>query len=442
MKITFIRPNLSDRRSADAMEPLVFAILARLTPADIDITFYDERVEPLDLRDTPDLVALTVETYTARRAYQISTSYKERGVPVVMGGYHPSLLPEEAAKFADALIIGDAEELWPQLIADFRKGNLQKVYRNENPPAIENVLGDYSLFKGKRYGKIKPVYAGRGCKYACDFCSINAFYGNSVRQRPLNDVIAEVESFKSKLFFLIDDNLFVDLQRTTALLNALIPLKIHWVCQTSIEIAQNKELMDLLARSGCIAATIGFESLNRENLKQMNKASNLHQHDYTSTIQQFYDRGIMIYGTFVFGYDHDTRDSFEPVVDFAIESKFCLANFNPLLPTPGTRLYKRLESAGRLLYKQWWLDHNYRYGSATFKPALMSPDDLTNGCFQARKDFNSYSSIFSRTFRLKANSGSVRNIACCLIANFINKKEVMVKQNSCLGAQYPLISTE
>jgi len=433
---------MNDLQSSDAMEPTVFSILAALTPPDVDITFFDERIEPLPLNDTPDLVALTVETYTARRAYQIAVHYRQQGIPVVMGGYHPSLLPEEARHFADSLVIGDAEELWPQLLADAKSGSLKAIYQQKHPPQLSNRQGDYSLFKNKKYGKIKPVQAGRGCKNACDFCSINAFYGNSIRQRPLRDVVDEIEALDAKYYFLVDDNLFVDGPRTKALLNALIPLNIRWVCQTSIDIARDPSLMDLLAQSGCIAATIGFESLNADNLKQMKKSSNLQYGDYATAIREFHDRGIMIYGTFVFGYDWDTTDSFEPVVDFALRSKFCLANFNPLTPTPGTALYKRLEKENRLLYKRWWLEPSYRYGEATFQPVAMSSQELTDGCFQARKAFNTYSSIFTRALNVKANSRSFTHFGLYFLANYISRKEILAKQGSPLGAPLPILSPD
>jgi radical SAM superfamily enzyme YgiQ (UPF0313 family) len=442
MKITFIRPNINDKQSADAMEPIVFAILAAHTPPDVEISFFDERVERLLFNDKPDLVALSVETHTAKRAYQIAAHYRCQGVAVVMGGYHPSLLPDEVLQFADSIVIGDAEEQWPKLINDFKAGSLKRVYKQHHFPQLNNQQGDFSIFQNKKYGKIKPVQAGRGCKYACDFCSINAFYGNTIRQRPLDDVVAEIEALDTSYFFLVDDNLFANRPQIVALLNALIPLKIRWGCQTSIDIACDAELMDLLTRSGCFLATIGFESLNAANLKQMKKGSNLKYHDYDLAIRQFHDRGIMIYGTFIFGYDGDTVDSFESVVDFALRSKFCLANFNPLTPTPGSPLYRRLEKEGRLIYKKWWINPSYRYGQAIFRPSGMSPQELTDGCLRARKRFHTFSSIFSRALNTKANSHSINSFCIYLLANYINRKEIFAKQGSMFGAPMPQLAMD
>ena len=185
MKITFIRPNLYDGRSSDAMHPLCFAILKRLTPPDVTTVFYDERLEDLPLDEPTDLVAMTVETYTARRAYQIAALYRSRGIPVVMGGYHPTFLPDESLQFADAVVVGDAEGIWPQVVEDARSGKLRRLYQQNEFPSLSGSDPDRSIFKGKRYAPLTLVQYGRGCKYNCNFCSIRAFYGNSLRQRPV-----------------------------------------------------------------------------------------------------------------------------------------------------------------------------------------------------------------------------------------------------------------
>jgi radical SAM superfamily enzyme YgiQ (UPF0313 family) len=440
MKITFIRPNLSNKRSADAMEPLVFAILAGLTPPDVELSLFDERLEPVPYDHPTDLVALTVETYTARRAYQIATQFRQRGIPVVMGGYHPTFLPQEALQYADAVVIGDAEGLWEQVVRDAQAGKLQQIYQQQKPPALEGLRLDRSIFQGKRYLPLVPVQYGRGCRYACDFCSIHAFYGSDLRQRPVAEVVAEIEALNKKFIFLVDDNIFVDVPKAEALFRALIPLKIHWVCQVSIDMAHNASLLDLMAKSGCLAAVIGFESLNEDNLRQMKKKWNLRHGDYATAIQKLQDHGIMIYGTFVLGYDHDTVDSFAVTVEFAIRAKFCLANFNPLTPTPGARLYDRLQTEGRLIYDRWWLDPRYRYGQATFHPRGMTAGELTTGCFQARRQFNTYASIFKRALEPKNNCHSLHHLGIFLAANLISRREILSKQGLLLGGDVPLQS--
>jgi len=438
MKITFIYPHLMATRSSDAMEPLVFAVLAGLTPPDVELDFFDERLEPIPEDHDTDLVALTVGTYTARRAYQIATHFRQRGIPVVMGGYHPTFLPEEALVYADAVVIGDAEGVWGQLVRDSQQGKLQRVYRQSKQPSLEGLKFDRSIFKGKRYKPIVPVQFGRGCRYACDFCSIHAFYGSQTRQRPVAEVVAEIEALNRRNIIFIDSNLFISVPKAEELFRALIPLNIHWGGQVSIDIAKNTELMDLIAKSGCFAVAIGFESLNEDNLKQMKKGWNLKHGDYDIAIQQFHDRGIIIYASLVFGYDHDTVDTFDITAEFAIRSRFALANLVPLTPTPSSRLYDRLLDEDRLIFQRWWLDPDYHYGQATFHPLRMTADELTEGCLRARRTFYGYGSILKRALGPAANSRSLRHLGVFWAGNLITRRELSYKLGHRLGAHTPL----
>ena len=437
MKITFLRPNLYDGRSRDAMHPLCFAILKSLTPPDVSTAFYDERLEPLPLDEPTDLVAMTVETYTARRAYQIADSYRARGVKVVVGGYHPTFLPHEALEHADSVVVGDAENVWPRVVADARRGRLEPLYRQDDFPQLGGVIPDRSIFRGKRYAPLTLVQYGRGCRFNCNFCSIRAFYGDSLRQRPVSEVVDEIRRLGSRMVFLVDDNLFVDVAKATELFEALIPLKIRWTCQISIDIARDPKLVRLMQRSGCISALIGFESLNRENLVQMRKAWNVKYADYETSIRVLQDAGIMIYGTFVFGYDHDTVESFDAAVDFAIRNKFYLANFNPLTPTPGADLYRQLQDENRLVFDRWWLDPNFRYGAATFHPRGMTADDLTAGCLRSRLRFNTLWSLCRRAVAPATNLRTPYRFGMFLLANLISKREILSKQGRMLGAASP-----
>lgn len=434
MRVLFIRPNMSNTRAFDAMEPLVFAILAGQTPPEVEVAFFDERLEAIPWQKPADLVALTVETFTARRAYQIAARFRERGTPVVLGGYHPTLLPTEAGQYADAVVVGDGEGIWPQIIWDAQSRRLQPIYQQPGQPALPGLKLDRSIFRGKRYAPLTLVQYGRGCRFACDFCSIHAFYGSHLYHRPVREVVAEIEAREHNLVFLVDDNIFADTNKARDLFQALIPLNIQWACQVSIDVAQQTELLDLMARSGCFLVLIGFESLDERNLIQMKKQWNLKHGDYATAVAKFYDRGMMIYATFVFGYDYDTVDSFDITLDFALRSKFALANFNPLMPMPGTRLYHRLLAEGRLIYDHWWLDPGFRYGQSMFHPRGMTAGELANGCFRARREFNRYSSIFSRALEPKTNCRSPRRLAAYLTANLISRKEIFRKQGSRLGS--------
>ncbi|MCO6455177.1 MAG: B12-binding domain-containing radical SAM protein [Pirellulaceae bacterium] len=438
MRITFVRPNMHDGRSLDAMQPLCFAILQSLTPSGVRTVLHDERLARVPVEEPTDLVAMTVETYTARRAYQLAGEYRRRGVPVVLGGYHPTFLPEEALRYADAVVCGDAEGLWPRVVDDARRGQLQPLYRQDGFPRLDGPPPDRTIFRGKRYAPLSLVQYGRGCRFNCNFCSIRAFYGSSLRQRPVSDVVAEIRQLRRKLVFLVDDNIFVDKPRAAELFEALIPLNIHWTCQVSIDIAQDRELVRLMQRSGCMGATIGFESLNADNLRQMRKAWNVKHGGYEDSLRVFQEAGIMIYGTFVFGYDQDGPEAFDEALRFAIRNRFYLANFNPLTPTPGADLYAQLEQEGRLIHDRWWLDPAFRYGHATFHPRGMTAEQLTAGCLRARRQFNACASIFRRAWDRRTNARSAYRLGVFLVSNLISKREIRAKQDRPLGSSREL----
>jgi radical SAM superfamily enzyme YgiQ (UPF0313 family) len=443
MKITFIRPNMYDDRSSDAMEPLCFAILKSRTPSDIDVSLIDERLEDIPSDLSTDLIAMTVETYTARRAYEIADDFRTRGIPVVMGGYHPTFLPDEALEHADAVVKGDAEGVWERVVEDARQDSLRPVYENAEFPSLDNCMPDRSLFAGKNYGPMGLVQFSRGCRFNCSFCSIRAFYGNSLRQRPVEDVVEDIRRSGRRHIFLVDDNLFVDVETTRALFEALVPLNISWSCQVSIDIARDPDLVQLMRRSGCISALIGFESLDIDSLRELKKHWNTKWQSYDDAIRVFRHAGIMLYGTFVFGCDNDTVSSFDRSVEFALRNKFLLANFNPLTPTPGAPLFEQMKNEGRLLHDRWWLDPDFGYGDATFEPRGMSASELTAGCFSARKKFNTANSIVRRMFDMRANLRTPYRAGIYLAANLLSRREIHRKQGRRLGsAGYRSMHTE
>ncbi len=432
MKLTLIRPNLGDYRSSDAMPPLAMGILAARA-RDFDVSFYDEKAEAVPTNDQPDLAAFSIETFTARRGYAIADSYRARGVPVVMGGYHPSFLPEEALEHADAVVIGDAEGSWERLLEDFAKGRMQRIYSGGNDAPLHDYRLDRSIYRGKHYAPVELVQYGRGCRFACDFCSIHSFYGTTLRARPLDGLVAEIETLPAnRLLFFVDDNLLGRRSEFLALLDALTPLKRRWSCQMSIDVARDEAVLDRLARAGCRFVLIGFESLNEASLAQMGKSWNSVSGSYARVVRALHSRNIGIYGTFVFGYDADTKDSIARTLDFALESRLEIANFNPLTPTPGSALYDRLLAEGRLLSPKWWLDPNYRYGDAIFEPHGMRPHELTDGVFEARRRFYSWRSIGSRVLHADTAFSPFR-AGLTTIANVISRREIYKKQFRQLG---------
>jgi radical SAM superfamily enzyme YgiQ (UPF0313 family) len=405
MRLTIIHPCIGRKPGQKyirtwQMEALPAATLAGLTPGDVQIRFYDDRMEAIPFDEATDLVAISVETYTAKRAYQIASEFRQRRVPVVMGGFHATLCPEEVARFAEAVVCGEAEALWPRVVDDARHGRLEKFYRQSGRPSLAELKPDRGIFRGKKYLPIGLIEAGRGCHFKCDFCAVQTVFNSTQTRRPIDAIIAEIERVKHdrKLFFFVDDNITSNLEQAKEFFRALIPLKVRWVSQSSINAAHDEEFLDLLVRSGCQGVLIGFESLNPANLKDMNKAFNTMRGGFEKALANLRRHHVRVYGTFIFGYDRDTPDSFAETVDFAREHALYIAAFNHLTPFPGTPLYSRLRDEGRLLYENWWLDERYSYNRIPFQPRGMTPELLQRNCLEARRDFYSWPSIVRRGF--------------------------------------------
>ena len=433
VKVSFVRPNLGDWRSHDAMEPLAFAVLKGVTPPDVQCELWDERLEAIPAQLDCDLVALTLETYTARRGYQLAQQFRAQGLKVVAGGYHPTFLPQEALQYVDAVVCGDAEEVWPQLLLDASQGRLQTIYRQSAARSMQGLHYDRTVFSGKGYGYVSPLQFSRGCRFACDFCSIHAFYGRSLTCRPVAEVMSEVARLRTRWVFVVDDNLFVGPAETLALLEALRGSGIRWGCQISLDVASNPTLLQAMADSGCVAVLIGFESLDAANLTQMRKKWN-NKHPYREAIQRFHDHGILVYGSFIFGYDQDTPDVFARTLEFALESQLFLVNFSALTPTPATELYARMERENRLIYPRWWLDPAYGYGDAVYRPRHMTPQQLTEGCRWARSQFYRYSNILRRVIVPPAGCTSLSHRFVSLLGNYTSRRALDQKLGRPLGA--------
>lgn len=434
MKLAVIKPSMLGAPSKAALMPLLFALLKPLTPPEVELEFFDENIEPLPTprQGVYDAVALTTDTFSARRTYQIAQGYRELGIPVIMGGYHPTLCSDEAALHADTVVIGEAEDTWPQILEDLKQGSLKQVYRSSNTNDLALFSCDYTVFEGKRYNPLAVVQYARGCRFSCDFCSVHSFYGSKVRCRPPEQLAQTVSTLSNKLVFFADDNLCASKAQLTALVAALAPLKKRWICQVSMDVAADVELLNSMRAAGCMMVLLGIESLDSGNLDLMGKRANLAT-DYKTALANIRAAGLMTYGCFVIGYDHDDATSAERICDFALEHQLTIANFNPLIPTPQTPLYQRLKDEGRLLYdEKWWIHPDYRYGKTAFIPARMSPDELAQSVFRARQRFYSRSSTFKRLGG--SNRANPTNLMVHLVANSISRREIRTKQYQRLGA--------
>lgn len=440
-RLTLIKPNIGRLEhnlfvDEARMEPLQLGVLAALTPADVEVVLYDDRCEPIPFDEPTDLVAITVETYTARRSYEISQEYRQRGVPVILGGMHVTLLPDEAVQYADAIYLGDAETLWPQVIADAQKGKLQPIYRGIPGPPHPRRCTRRDIFKGKGYLPITLLQFGRGCRFACEFCAVSAYFNHTQYCREVAEVIAEIQSQERKQLFFVDDNLISNPASAKALFRALIPLKIDWVSQASIDMTTDPELMDLMLESGCLGNVIGFESISAGNLHLMHKSPNLvaHFESYRPQIEILRQYGLQTWAAFTLGHDLDTPQSIQETLHFAIENRFTFAAFNVLMPYPNTPLYRRLKNENRLLYDGcWWLHPEYRFNHAAFQPKHMTADELTAAGLHCRTTFNSPGAILRRALDPKTNASSLYRLGIYLLYSRLFRQETFKKQGMHFG---------
>lgn len=439
MRLTLVHPAIGRRAGVNymrtwQMEPLPIAVLAALTPRDVEITFHDDRMEAIPFDKPADLVAIPIETYTAKRAYQIASEYRSRGVPVVMGGFHATLAPDEVSKYAESIVLGEAESVWPQVIDDARHNRLQPVYRAVDRPPLAAVRYDRSLFRGRRYLPLGLIETGRGCRFPCEFCAVQTFFERTARHRPIDAIIAELQELRHrhKFFFFVDDNFAASIKYAKELAEALAAVNVRWVTQMSINAAHDEDLLAKLARSGCRGVLIGFESLDEAVLRSMRKNFNTMKGGFGVALANLRRHNIRVYGTFVFGYDGDRTDSSAEAAEFAIEHRFYLAAFNHLTPFPGTPLYTRLKQEGRLLYDRWWLDERYRYNDLPFEPRDATPAAVREACLAARRQFYTWRSMLQRAFD-PVNRSDFFMLRNFFLINGMHRVEVSTRDHFPLG---------
>ena len=388
VKLGVTLPQFVSRGKVIAQLPsLSLLIIASVTPDDVEVDYVEvpdvSQVKELNL--DYDLVAITSYSAQIYEAYELAGRYKEAGIPVVIGGTHVIAEPEEAKRYADSVVIGEAEPLWPKLIEDFRNGSLQPFYKEERPGTYDlanSPVPRYDLLEPKNYNRI-TVQTSRGCPHDCEFCAGSKLFGTGFRQKPVDLVIREIKSIKEiwpKPFIeFADDNTFVDKKWSKDFLRALIPLEIKWFTETDISVADDEELMRLMYHSGCYQLLIGLESTNRASLNGIDTHNwKLKRLDgYLAAINRIQSNGITVNGCFVVGLDGDTPNIFREIRDFIQKSRLLEAQVTVLTPYPGTPLYKRLKSEDRLLKDIYW-DHCTMF-DINFMPKNMSIEELGKG---------------------------------------------------------------
>ena len=375
--------------------PITLALLAALVPKELDaeVRIYDETAEAIPLDLEADIIGITCITGTAARCYRYADYFRKKGIKVILGGVHPSLMPDEARKHADSVIVGLGEDNFPKALLDFKNGCLQEMYYQDKCTDIGGrPLPRKDLLKKDKYITLNTVEAIRGCNHSCTFCAYPQAFGRKVYKRPIEDILAEIKSFKGKEVVFPDVNLIADVKFAKELFTAMIPLKKWWFGLTTTAIGDNEELLDVFEKSGCKGLLIGFESVNQETQKNINKGVN-RVNEYKTLMEKLHKRGIMVMGCFSFGSDEDKKDVFKRTVDLCIEAKIDLPRFSVITPFPATPFYNELESEGRIIDRDWAM---YDVEHCVYKPKHMTKEELEEGIAWAWKEAYSVKNIFKR----------------------------------------------
>jgi radical SAM superfamily enzyme YgiQ (UPF0313 family) len=416
MKVKMILPALTEAKSPywrpikySLFPPLGLATLAGYLDDDEEVVIQDEHVEPLDLDDEPDLVAIQVYITSAYRAYELADHYRKRGAHVALGGLHVTSLPEEAARHADTIFLGPGEDTWPTFLADFRAGRPGKVYRSRVRTLAGMPRVRRDLIKRHLYLVPNSIVVSRGCPHHCDFCYKDAFFegGKSFYTQAIDDALAEIERLPGRHLYFLDDHLFGDVRFAAALFDGMKGMGRLWQAAATVQSVLRPGLLEKAVESGLRSLFIGFETLNSDNLRAQRKAHNLNR-SYSATVRRLHDLGVMINGSFVFGMDEDDESVFDRAVEWAIEQGIETITFHILTPYPGTALYRRLAAQGRITTTDWDL---YDTRHAVFRPARMTAEALEAGYWRAYRDFYRWSSIFKGAWAKTGWGERLRHLA-------------------------------
>lgn len=378
---------------------LAIPTLVSLTPEEHEVRVFDENIEDIDYNWDADLAGISVRTSFAKRAYGISEQYRKRGVKTVLGGIHPSMCAEEALQYCDSVVVGEAEGVWHTLLEDAQNGRLKRLYKAEGHADLKTFKApDRSPLSRDRYFS-EVVQTTKGCPFHCEFCSVHAFDGTKIRSKTVEQVIKEIEGihgaslkYKKKAIFFADDNIIANRKFARQLFTALKPYNIKWGCQASINIARDEETLRLMKESGCGSILIGLESVSGKNLSRMDKGVNL-RHDYIDSIKKIQSYGIRVDGSFILGYDFDSQESFDELIQFIDETNMLMPLINILTPFPGTKLFERLEQEGRILHKDW---SKYDTKNVVFSHPGMTGEELLEGYKRVIRHVYSFDSIYRK----------------------------------------------
>ena len=379
-------------------QSLALGILSALTPEQHEIEIIDENNYSLiDTKKQYDLVAISSITPHIIRAYKIADEFRARGIPVVLGGYHPSAMPEEAKQHADAVVIGEAEETWPQLLKDFENDKLKPFYKPRKP--VDPKIIPHAKRDPKRgFFRTEEIQATRGCPYRCDFCAIQNTEGHIFRKRPVENVIDEIQKLNGKFIFFNDNSLTIDPEYTKELFMEMKGLNKQFECHGNINVlGEDDELLKLSKEAGCKTWWIGFESISQESINSIGKKTNIVK-KYSIAIKKIKKHGLSVRGMFVFGFDGDTKNIFKDTLKTLKTWNIDIAYFFILTPFPNTPLFERLENEERILTKDW---SKYNYGNVVFKPKNMTSKELYEKTRMVAKNFYSFKNSVQRIFNNK-----------------------------------------
>ncbi|MFC2155477.1 B12-binding domain-containing radical SAM protein [Acidobacteriota bacterium] len=414
MNIQLIKPSHFDENNKPVkykkalLPPLALAIIDRLTPDKHHIKIVDDLVEDVDFSPSYDLVGITVMTAQADRAYQVADRFRKMGVKVILGGIHPTVLPHEAIEHADSVVIGEVEDLWEQILADFESNNYREFYRSTTPPDIEKlIIPKWENVNMKPYVKrigcklpTMPLFSTRGCLFNCKFCSANTVFGKTFRKKPIPNFLKEIDAAEARFFFFLDDGIACDIDYTRELFKALIPQKIVWSLQINTTILKSPDLIELAGQAGCNSLLFGIESFNNNTLKSVNKGFN-HPEAYEELFARVRKAGIVPCPTFIFGFEEDTPDQFGLTMDFLKKNKLETALFTILTPFPGTAICEEFEKAGRIFTKNWSL---YDTNHLVFHPKNFSADEFTTLFWKNYRSFLTIKHMAKRLFYITSRS--------------------------------------